>query len=56
MGEKKFKTSPPKNSEKRFFGPKMAKMTKNRKSFEKFFWSKSIQNGPKRILKRKNRV
>ena len=53
--------------EKKFFSPKNLKKTCNfghfwskkwqRQKFlvENFFWSESIQNGPKRILKRKSR-
>ena len=43
MSENNFKISPPpKNSKNWFLGPKMSKMTKNRKFFEIFFWSESI--------------
>ena len=50
MGEKFFQNfSPQKSKKTHFFDSKIAKNDpKNQKKIENFFWSESIQNGPKR--------
>ena len=56
MGEKSFRILPTKN-QNQYFSPKNAKNGQKIENFrKKFFWSKSIYNGPKRVLKWKYRV
>ena len=57
-GKKKFINFAPNNSKSLWFRPKKVKMTRARKitkiNRRKFYWWKSIQNGPKDVLKWKS--